>query len=111
MATWDPDVLTKRFLHQAQEAEHYLNEVRHKIKSTPSYEHVYDDHLARLYVFNYLHGRTCLETQQSLLRELRSLLSAKPRPAPDAYDQELFETYRRRYLGQLIEEFSTGGTV
>ncbi len=109
MAAWDTDALTRRFLHQAEDAERYLREVRSKVKSNPSYQHVYDEHMARFYVFNYLHGRTFLETQDSLLRELRSLLNAKI-PTPDIYDKERFETYRRRYIEQLIEEFSKEGT-
>jgi len=111
MATWDPDALTKRFLHQAEDAERYLNEVRSKIKRSSSYEHVYDEHMARFYVFNYLHGKIFLENRESLLRELKSLASTNIRPGPDVYDKDRFENYRRRYLEQLIEEFSTGSAA
>lgn len=110
MATWDPEALTRRFLHQAEDAERYLAEVRGKVKSNPSYQHVYDEHMARFYVFNYLHGRTFLESRNSLLQELQSILTAQV-PSPDVYDKERFETYRRRYIEQLIEEFSKGSAA
>ena len=106
MSAWDPDTLTRRFLHQAEDAERYLREVRDKIKANPSYEHIYDDHTARFYVFNYLHGKTFLATRKTLLEELQSLLDATINPGADAYDKDRFERYRRSYIERLIEEFS-----
>jgi len=69
---WDEKALSSEFLTQAQDAERYLGEVRRKVKRNRSYERVFDEHLARFYVFNYIHGRTFLSTRQALLRELKS---------------------------------------
>jgi len=107
MTAWNPDALTKRFLNQAEDTERYLREVRSKVKHTTSYQHVYDEQMARFSVFNYLHGRTFLETQDRLLQELRSLLAGVG-PNLNVYDKERFETYRRRCIQQLIDEFSEG---
>jgi hypothetical protein len=34
------------------------------LKRSRSYEHVFDEHMARFYVYNYLHGRTFLESKR-----------------------------------------------
>lgn len=104
---YDQKSVSDSFLWAATEAERYLNEVRGKLKRTRSYEHVFDDHLAKFYVYNYLHGRTFLESQASFLAELRSIKGA-PFPAPsEAFDAQWFERCRQSYLAALIERFET----
>lgn len=107
MSTWNSDVVSQQFLAQAKNAERYLQEVRMKVKSNLSYQHVYDEHLARFYVYNYLHGRLFLASRAALLKELQSM-ATHPIPASlKAYDDERFGTYRQQYLDHLIEQFSS----
>jgi hypothetical protein len=61
---WNSEELSAQYRHQAEDAERYLAEVRGKLKRSRSYEHVFDEHMARFYVYNYLHGRTFLESKR-----------------------------------------------
>jgi hypothetical protein len=107
MINWNAEALSRRFLAQAVSAEQYLQEVRIKVKTNPSYQNIHDDYLARYYVFNYLHGRTFLASSNALLKELKSM-AVHSTPAPrEAYEQERFEHYRQQYIAQLINEFSS----
>jgi hypothetical protein len=63
---WNSEELLARYWRQAEDAERYLAEVREKVKRSRSYEHVFDEHMARFYVYNYLHGRAFLETREAL---------------------------------------------
>jgi hypothetical protein len=108
---WDAESISNGFLFQAEDAERYLSEVRWKVRSNPSYQCVLDEHLARFYVFNYLHGRTFLSSRQALLKELKRL-AAVPIDAPtEAYSPERFEHFRQQYLAQLISRFGEGERV
>ncbi|MEQ9230512.1 MAG: hypothetical protein RIF46_07490, partial [Cyclobacteriaceae bacterium] len=93
------------FLFQANEAERYCNEVKSKIDRTPTYKQIFDEHLAKFYVFNYLHGRTFLETRELLLKELNIMLSFKVEVS-NCFDFETFERYRQFYINQLIGQYS-----
>jgi hypothetical protein len=106
---WNPAAAHDYFLHGAEEAERYLREVRSKIKSNPSYERVHDEHLAKFYVFNYLHGRTFLDSRESLLRELNTMLR-QPVSTTEAYDADRFETYRKSYITELMKKYECSST-
>ncbi|WP_439504216.1 hypothetical protein [Methylophaga sp.] len=103
MKEWDRDRISEFYLRQAQEAERYCNEVRGKIKRTFSYEAVFDEHMAKFYVYNYLHGRTFLESRESLLEELNEMLSQKV-AAADCFDQERFDLWRNNYINYEIKK-------
>jgi hypothetical protein len=106
MAMWDSEELSVRYRHQAEDAERYLAEVRGKLKRSRSYEHVFDEHMARFYVFNYLHGRTFLETRKALLQELEAMKRGELRAESEVFDRERFERYYRTYIEQVITEIS-----
>jgi len=95
---WNLEELSARYLHQAEDAERYLAEVRGKLKRNRSYEHVFDEHIARFYVYNYLHGRTFLQTREELLRELEAMKYGAPPVGPEVFDRERFERHYRMYL-------------
>ena len=102
---WNPAFISNGFLFQAEDADRYLSQVGRKVRISPSYRFIFDEHLARFYVFNYLHGRHFLSSREALLKELKRL-SAAPFPAPaEAYDPERFEHFRKQYLAQLISRF------
>jgi hypothetical protein len=103
---WNSKELSERYLRQAEDAERYLAEVRGKLKHSRSYEHVFDEHMARFYVFNYLHGRTFLETREALLQELEVMKRGELRVDPEVFDRERFERYYRTYVEQVITEIS-----
>jgi len=106
MDKWDMNALSNRFLSQVEDTERYLEEVKFKVKSNKSYEHIYDEHLAKFYVYNYLHGRTFLVSCENLLKELKSMAINPLRAPNDAYDAQRFENYYHRYINNLIEEFT-----
>jgi hypothetical protein len=103
---WNSNELSKRFLHQAQEAERYLGEVRGKLKQSRAYEHVFDEHMARFYVFNYLHGRTFLETPGQLVAELGSMNRGEIPHDREVFDKARFERHYRAYIEQVMQEIS-----
>lgn len=102
---WNPEKLSQLFISQAGEAERYMKEVKSKISRTDNYKPIFDEHLAKFYVYNYLHGRTFLESRELLLNELKHMLSYEIKP-PDCYDLVNFERYRKFYINQLIAEYS-----
>lgn len=110
MTTWNVESLSRRFLSQANSAESYLREVRVKVKTNASYERVYDEHLARFYVFSYLHGRTFLSSKEALLKELKEFSDDTMQTPSDAYDPACFKQHRKLYIAQLIKEFSHDAT-
>jgi hypothetical protein len=75
---WNPEDLSVRYRHQAEDAERYLAEVRRKVKGNRSYEHVFDQQVARFYVFNHLHGRTFLESRRISIPISRVSLHNRP---------------------------------
>lgn len=105
MDTYDPTSASKSFAAAAEEAERYLREVRCKLKTNRSYEHVHDDHLAKFYVFNYLHGRPFLASREAFLSELTRLKSSAFPPPSEVFAPERFERHRQAYLGDLIRRY------
>ena len=101
MELWNQNQISKDFLHQAEDAERYLSEIRMKVKSNPAYEDLIDDHLARFYVYNYLHGRSFLSSKKGLLSALQKMLRFEVKPR-DCYDLEKFESSRKQYINHEI---------
>ena len=101
MEKWDKNQVSIRFLRQAEDAERYLQEIKGKVESQPTYEHLFDEHLARFYVYNYLHGRTFLSSERELLSELQRMLEYDVNPN-ECYDIEWFERLRKTYINQEI---------
>lgn len=104
MEQWDIDQISSTFRCQALEAERYCNEVKYKIKSNPSYESIYDEHIAKFHVYNYLHGKRFLSSRDQLLEELHGMLSCEVTPY-EYYDLDRFEKYRQDYINSEICKF------
>ena len=102
--SWSPSGENDYFLRGAQEAERYAQEVRGKVTSNPSYKRVHDEHLAKFYVYNYLHGRTCLSSRDELLAELKRMLELSVSDT-SAYDADQFERFRVSYINELIRRY------
>jgi hypothetical protein len=102
---WNPESLSREFLATAEEAERYLSELRAKLQLTKSYEPIYDETLAKFYVFNYFHGRTFLQTRRSLLSALREFMAFNPEKPNDVFDFERFLAFRKNITQGLIRRF------
>jgi hypothetical protein len=99
---WDPEAVSQRFLRAAATAEDYLREVRSKIASQPTYGTTHDQTLAEYYVYNHLHGRTWLDTRETLLTRLRDMIHERLQMVSEAQDIEAFHRFRRRLLEHLV---------
>jgi len=104
MEQWNAEQISNCFLRQAEEAERYCKEVKSKIKTTTSYERIYDEHMAKFYVYNYLHGRSFLVNINQLITELETMLEYDVKPS-EYYDLERFEEYRQLYINHEITRF------
>ncbi|MDI6767101.1 MAG: hypothetical protein QME52_09795 [Bacteroidota bacterium] len=74
---WNWREVSERFRYETDNAESYLNEVGKKVKANRNYELIFDEHLARFYVYNCLHGHTFLETRDMFVEELKRLIAVK----------------------------------
>lgn len=106
MKEWDRDRISESYLRQAQEAERYCNEVRGKIKKTTSYEAIFDEHMAKFHVYNYLHGRTFLESKESLLSELSKMFSQEV-TSGECFDHDRFKSWRINYINYEIKQLQS----
>jgi hypothetical protein len=101
---WDAESLSKSYQWQAKDAERYLGTLKEKIKHNKSYERIYDEHLARFWVYNHLHGRTFLGSKDALLRELEAMRST-PQTVPNgSYDPDRFKRFFDTCLEKVIQD-------
>jgi hypothetical protein len=106
---WDPESLIQEFLAKAEACRQYLREVKPKLRLMRSYEFIFDQTLAELQVFNYLHGSTFLGSRHDLLAGLRSLLEVEVPKEPEVLDFERFRIVRRNIIESLIRRFEGDG--
>ena len=106
---WDAESLSQEFLAKAEACRQYLREVKPKLRFMRSYEFIYDETLAELQIFNYLHGSTFLASRHHLLAGLRSLLEAEVPKEPEVLDFERFKIVRRNIIETLISRFERDG--
>jgi len=106
---WDRNTNSQQFLAQAERAELYLDEVKVKVKSNPSYRVLHDQTLAEFYVYNHLHGRTCLQTRETFVRYLEEL-SAHPPTSAEAFDEARFVRHYSNTIRGLIEHHASERT-
>jgi hypothetical protein len=105
-AGWDWHSVSEHFRSVANDAERYLNEVRRKVKSNSNYEIIFDEHLAEFYVYNYLHGRTFLETKEMFVAELNKLIEIEFEAPSESFNKERFLQFRKRFLAGLLDSYS-----
>jgi hypothetical protein len=102
---WNPESMSRSFISAAEDAERYMKQCKSKVAQTDRYKELHDEHLAKFYVYNYLHGRTFLETREQFLAELREMVAADY-PAPhEAFDPNTFTTWRKSYIQNLIDAY------
>jgi hypothetical protein len=100
---WNPESLSRSFISSAESAERYMRECKSKLSRSDRYKELHDEHLAKFYVFNYLHGRTFLETREKFLAELQRMLTEKYSAPHEAFDEKTFTTWRRHYVQNLMD--------
>lgn len=100
---WDPESMSPSFVFAAESAERYMLECKSKLSRSDRYKELHDEHLAKFYVFNYLHGRTFLQTREKFIAELERMLGEDYAPPHEAFDPQIFTTWRRRYIQNLID--------
>lgn len=106
MTVWDAEAMSKLFISEAENAERQLRQAAAKAKMNRSFEHVHDQHLARYYVYNYLHGRSFLFSRETLLDELRVLAKTRFTTPHEVYDAQRFEEFRQCYISGLINDLA-----
>ena len=104
MKIWNPESLSSQFLSVAESAERYMLECKMKAATSEAHKALHDEHLAKFYVFNYLHGRTFLATRDAFLSELRSFLHAQPTAPHEAFNGDHFLAWRQRFITNIIRE-------
>ena len=108
MSEWDANSLSESYERIADEAWRYCEEVKGKLSRTSSYEGVYDEHMAKYYVYNYLHGKTFLHSKEALVKELSTMLSHTQKPMK-CFDPSVFEKNRIYYIKYEIARFTSDG--
>lgn len=104
---WDKKQISRSYEDTAQQAENYLNRCREGAKTQEGYKPLHDEHLAKFYLYNYLHGRIFLESPSELLRELQRLLGSPPKPPRECFDPECFVSWYRVYVEGEISGLAT----
>ena len=105
-SNWDWKILSDKYLYIAQDTERYLNEVREKLKTNDNYKIIFDENLAKYYVYNYLHGRTFLQSREEFVNELNNLLERQFDAPPEAFDKERFLNSRRMFLNGILSSIN-----
>ena len=100
---WNWQEVSDRYLRIAEEAERYMEEVRQKMGDSLTYQMIFDEHLAKFYVYNNLHGKLFLETKELLIEEVTNLLKTDSPIPRDAYDAQRFLHYRQIYLRGILD--------
>lgn len=104
MAVWDAEAISKLFLSEAESEDQRVSEMADKARKNKSLQPVFDRHLARYYVYNYLQGRTFLFSRETLLDELRALAKTTFATPREAFDAERFEQFRQQHIVSLIND-------
>lgn len=108
MKYWDPDELSKHFESTALSAEMYVGQCRANARKDDRYKALHDEHLAKFYVYNHLHGRTFLETEARFISYMQTFLTDATHVAPDAYDRQRFLSWRKIYINEAIKRAVEG---
>jgi hypothetical protein len=102
---WDPESMSRSFIFAAESAERYMLECKSKLSRSERYKELHDEHLAKFYVCNYIHGRTFLETREKFVAELERMFTEDYPPPHEAFNPATFTTWRKSYIRNLIETY------
>lgn len=82
-----------------------MEECEVKAKGRTAYRRFADEAAARTSVYDYLDGKSFLESRETLLCALRELAAMDP-PKLEIFDRETFADARRSTIEDLLSEFS-----
>jgi hypothetical protein len=99
------DSISNGFRIAAEASENYLEEIIPKISSQPSYKILVDEHLAIFHVYNYLHGKTFLESRDKLIIELLRM-KENPTISDEAINKQDYINFYKRTIDLIIEGIS-----
>lgn len=91
---------------RAEEAFRYATECRRKAKENAGYETLHDEHLAKFYVLDHLHGRTFTHNPKELAKALNSLRANAPSPH-EVFSQERFLYYYNREVDAVLNTIAS----
>ena len=103
---WDVESVSRSFEYRAKSTDRYLQEIGPKVQDRPAYKAVHDMHLAEFWVYNWLHGKTFLQTRDTLVAELRRILAEGPPKGAGAFDQDAFARYWRNQVSAALTDYS-----
>lgn len=100
---WDTEKISNEYFRQAREAERYCREIKAKINTTSTYKSVFDEHMAKFYVYSHLYEKTFLKSKATLMSELKSMLSQKAVPV-ECFDLDRFHKEREIYINYELHK-------
>jgi hypothetical protein len=95
---WSLEKIKDRYQYLATEADRYKNEIKSsKVARDPAYKSLYDEQLAKSFLYNSLVDKLFLENRETLIHELTRLLTTKQvhdeiLSSVRAYDDQRFLT-------------------
>jgi hypothetical protein len=95
---WNVTSASRGFESTARNAETYLERCKEGAKTREGYKKLHDEHVAKFYLYNYLYGRTFLDSPLSLWRELQRLLASPPTPPSECFDRAWFTSCYLSYV-------------
>jgi|ERR1019366_446875 hypothetical protein len=101
---WNPKSINETFVQRRKEARLRQKECEAKAKSRTAYQRFADEAAARTSVYDYLDGRSFLESREALLCALRELATMEP-PRLEIFDRVSFVQARRSTIDELLREF------
>lgn len=104
---WKPERISRSYEDIASVAEQYIGRCKEGAKTREGYKKLHDEHVAKFHLYNYLYGRTFLDSPEKLFCELKRLRSSPPTPPRECFDGDWFTSwyvsYVRGELNRLVE--------
>jgi len=101
---WNLNSVNESFIYRGREANLRLKECLAKAKNVSAYQGFADEAAAKASVYDYLDGRSFLNSREALLSALRDLATMPP-PRVEAFDHECYVQKRLSIIDGLIREF------
>jgi hypothetical protein len=101
MQDWDPNKMAEHFRVQADDAARYAKEAKGKMSRTNTYRLLFDEHLARWYVFDAVQISSHLASREQAISFFNQLLQNRPTPFGSC-DADYFEAQRIKCIKQVL---------
>ena len=101
---WNQNSVSESFVYRGRDAHLRLKECLAKAKNRSAYQNFADEAAAKASVYDYLDGRSFLQSRETLLSALRELATIPP-PKLEAFDHERYAQLRLSIINGLLKEF------